>query len=298
MVKYTAELVADGYTFPETPRWHAGRQAFYFVDLDRGRLFELKDGTPRLIYQAEDWLSGFAFDDEDGFFITQVNKRQILHLTGSLQGNPKVTHFADCSALSSNIINDMIRGPNGDLYVGAIVYDAIASFSRPVLKRRGPVIHVRPDGAATVGTNITFFPNGAVIPPGNDRYYVADSYDACIYGFDIAADGGLKNAEMVADLPGELPDGMSLDAEGGMWVASHHRCIRVLPGGEITDEVDTGATTASACMLGGEDGRTLLITGSDGHDRTKLHAVSSGVIMQAHVAVPGTGLPSIYDRRA
>jgi sugar lactone lactonase YvrE len=293
-MRYTAAPVADGFTFPETPRWHAGRQAFYFVDIDRGKLFELKDGRVRLLYQSQDWISGITFDDADGFFITAVNQRKILHLTGCLTGIGQTHVVADCSSLAHNGINDMVRGPRGDFYVGSVNYDAVAGFSRPVEKVRSPLLRVSPGGKVEIGSDATFFSNGSVIAPSGERLLVADSFDQCVYSFAIRPDGSLGPANRFADCPGEGPDGMCMDAEGGLWIASHHRCFRVEEGGRVTDEVDTGATTASACMLGGADGRTLLITGSDGHDREKLYRVSSGVLLQAKVKIPGVGLPSLY----
>lgn len=70
--------------------------------------------------------------------------------------------------------------------------------------------------------------------------------------------------------------------------------IRGFEGGEITDEVDMGTTRATACMLGGADRRTLLITASDSHDRRVIHQNPSGRLFTVHVDVPGDGLPSWY----
>jgi sugar lactone lactonase YvrE len=92
-----------------------------------------------------------------------------------------------------------------------------------------------------------------------------------------------------------MPDGISLDAEGAVWIASHHRVLRVREGGEISDVVDMGSTRATACMLGGDDGRTLLITASDTHDRAEIRAKGpSGALFTVHVSVAGAGLPSVY----
>jgi sugar lactone lactonase YvrE len=48
-------------------------------------------------------------------------------------------------------------------------------------------------------------------------------------------------------------------------------------------------------MLGGVDGRTLLITASETHDRAQIRANGpSGALFTVHVPIPGAGLPSIY----
>ena len=116
-----------------------------------------------------------------------------------------------------------------------------------------------------------------------------------MYAFALNTDGSLGARTVFAKLPGEMPDGVSLDRDGGLWIASHHRVIRVVEGGTITDEVDMGTTRATACMLGGKDGRTLLITASDSHDRRIIRQNPSGRLFQAGVTVPGAGLPSIYS---
>src|SRR6202011_1552675 len=58
------------------------------------------------------------------------------------------------------------------------------------------------------------------------------------------------------------PDGCALDAESCIWAADAvgGRCARVAQGGEIVDEIRAPeGLGVFACMLGGEDGRTLLL---------------------------------------
>jgi len=61
-------------------------------------------------------------------------------------------------------------------------------------------------------------------------------------------------------LDGAVPDGICLDAEGAVWVASplSAEVLRVREGGEITHRIHV-ATQAYACMLGGSEGNTLFV---------------------------------------
>ena len=62
LMKYTPELVQEGFLFPETPRWHAPSDSFYFVDIDRGQIYKWKPGSPAtLAFQHSDWISGYGF---------------------------------------------------------------------------------------------------------------------------------------------------------------------------------------------------------------------------------------------
>src|SRR3546814_16404576 len=79
--------------------------------------------------------------------------------------------------------------------------------------------------------------------------------------FDRAADGTLSNRRVWADLGAHYPDGICLDAEGAIWVADprNNVAVRVREGGEIADRIPTGDLGAFACMLGGDDRRTLFV---------------------------------------
>ena len=57
------------------------------------------------------------------------------------------------------------------------------------------------------------------------------------------------------------PDGICLDAEGAVWVADPigARVFRVREGGEVTDSIGFDDVIPVACVLGGDDRRTLLM---------------------------------------
>lgn len=293
-MKYTPQVVATGFTFPESPRWHAGRQAFYFVDLDAGNLFELKGGAVRLLHTFPDYISGLSFDDEDGFFVTSAKTNRVLHLTGALTGDTRVRVVADLGEVSGFGLNDHTRAPNGDIFQGVLNWDAVGYFSDPSIELvPGSVQRIRPDGSIETMPGDVLFPNGVVIEPGGGRLLMADTFGYKIWAWPMLDDGSLGQASVWADLKTIAPDGISLDAEGALWIASDQEVTRVREGGEVLDEI-TFDTHISACMLGGPDGRTLLVTSAESFDRRILHARLTGILYQVEVDVPGTALPSIY----
>ena len=228
-----------------------------------------------------------------GFIATSLLQRKLLHLTPD-GGSFTAREAADASALASFALNDLIRTSAGYTYVATLDFNFVDFVSGKTEARPSPIVGMSPEGTVFVATTEVTFPNGMAATPGDDRLLVADTLDACIYAFTIAKDGALVNRRVFASLPREAPDGMCLDAEGAVWVATHHRVLRVLEGGAITDEVEMGTPLATACMLGGADGRTLLVTASDSFDRRVISKTPSGRLFTVRVPVPGGGLPSTY----
>jgi sugar lactone lactonase YvrE len=286
-MRYTPELLLKKpFVFPESPRWF--RDSFYCCDIDAGTLYRIgSDGTAEAIYVHGSPVSGWVRLDDGSLLVVAGLERRIVSVRAGV-----ATTFADATGLVGWALNDLLRAPDGHCYVGAVEFNLFADPSKA--GEPSPLVHVAPDGRATVATREIVFPNGMTILPTGELL-VADSLTGDLLAFVRKADGSLADRRVWAAMPGEMPDGISLDAEGAVWVASHHRVLRVREGGEVTDVVDMGATRATACMLGGANGRTLLITASDTHDRAEIRAKGpSGALFTVRVPVAGAGLPSVY----
>ena len=123
----------------------------------------------------------------------------------------------------------------------------------------GRVVRVGPDGGAREVADGFEWPNGMALIDGDRTLVVADSHLCRLIAFDVAADGGLSGRRVWAEVE-FAPDGICADADGAIWVASVPGmcCLRVREGGEVLGRVDADRG-CFACMLGGEDGRTLFI---------------------------------------
>jgi sugar lactone lactonase YvrE len=286
-MRYTPELLQKRpFIFPESPRWY--RDSFYFSDIDAGTVYRFgADGAAQAMYVHGSPVSGWVRLEDGSLLVVAGLERRIVSVRDGV-----ATTFADATGLVGWALNDLLRAPDGHCYVGAVDFNLFADPGKA--GQPSPLVHVAPDGRPTIATREIVFPNGMTILPSGELL-VADSLTGDLLAFRRNADGSLAQRRVWAAIPGEMPDGISLDAEGAVWVASHHQVLRVREGGEITDVVDMGATRATACMLGGADGRTLLITASDTHDRAEIRAKGpSGALFTVRVPVAGAGLPSVY----
>lgn len=293
-MKHAPVLIAEGFMFPEAPRWHAPRQQFFVSDIDRGQVFAVSPGGQRRqVYQGPDWVSGTAFENDATLLVTNARSRSLVrvHLDRPDAAAEPVASLDDIAPYG---INDMIRTPSGVCFIDTVSFDFVAYARGEIPAQPSVLARVDADGTVSVATAEVNFPNGMAITQDGKRLLVADSLDQCIHAFELHADGLLGARSCFAALPGEMPDGMCLDASGAVWVAGHGRVVRVAEGGEVLEEVDMGSTLATACALGGVDGRTLLITASDSYDRSVMAGNPTGRLFTVQVAVPGAGLPSIY----
>jgi sugar lactone lactonase YvrE len=155
-------------------------------------------------------------------------------------------------------------------------------------RKPGIVAVVRPDGTTQRVADDVWFPNGMVVV-GDDTLVVAESHADRLTAWTITDDGELVHRRVWADLgPGSAPDGICADGEGAIWYASvpGQRCTRVAEGGRVreTIEVDRGCF---ACMLGGDDGRTLFIVAN----HYGPSGASDGVVLTQRVDAPHAGRP-------
>lgn len=293
-MKHTPTLFVDGFLFPEAPRWHAGRGQFFVSDIDRGQVFAVStDGQRQMVYQGPDWVSGTAFESDTSLLVTNARSRSLVrvHLD---QPDAAPEMIASLAEIAPYGINDMVRTQSGVSFIDTVSFDFVAYARGDGDAQPSVLARVDADGKVSVATSDVNFPNGMAITPDGKRLLVADSLDQCVHAFTLGVDGTLSARTCFAALPGEMPDGMCMDASGAIWVAVHGRVVRVAEGGAVLDEVDMGATLATAVALGGADGRTLLITASDSYDRSVMAHNPTGKLFTVQVDVPGVGLPSVY----
>jgi sugar lactone lactonase YvrE len=147
--------------------------------------------------------------------------------------------------------------PDGRVYCGSMAYD----------QRTGAAALYRldPDGStATVLEGVTVS-NGLEWSPDGSRAYYDDTATHCVDVFDYDPDRGLHGRRPFVEIPdGGLPDGLTVDADGGLWVALADRgeVWHLTPDGVHDEVVEVPVGMVTACTFGGPDLDRLFITTS------------------------------------
>jgi len=269
------ELLLDGLAFGESPRWHDER--LWFSNWGTGEVLAVDaDGKSELMASVPPETLPFSIDWlPDGRLLIVAGTRLLL---------ADGTEYADLSALA-DICNEIVVDRRGFVFVNGGSFD----FSKP-----GIVAVVTPAGEVRQVADGIVFGNGMAVTEDGATLIVAESQGCRLSAFDIGVDGGLLNRRVWADLgQGQHPDGICLDAEGAVWYADvpNQQCVRVREGGEVlqTVELDRGAF---ACMLGGEDGRTLYILAAEWHGFENMFTPArAGHLLTTPAPAPHAGRP-------
>ena len=285
------ETLMKGLTFGEGPRWHENK--FYFSDFYSHKVYSLDlSGKHEVIVEIPNQPSGLGWTPDGTMLIVSMKDRKLMSFKDG-----QLTERADLTELAGFHCNDMVVDIDGNAFIGNFGFN---TYDGEEIKPTNLIL-VKPGEEPVLAADNLFFPNGTVITPDNKTLIVGETYAARLTAFDKSEDGSLSNRRIWADLKVNaeegtvpLPDGMCIDEEGAIWVASPSTAevIRVHEGGMISERIPV-QTNAFACMLGGEDRRTLFICTSNGSgvDPGAALREKSGKIEITQVDVPGCGKP-------
>lgn len=291
------EVVLDGLSYLECPRWHMGR--LWVSDFYTGQVLAVDpQGSVEVVAEVPNQPSGLGFLPDGRLLIVSMKDQRLLVRadTGEL------TEYADLSGVASGHLNDMVVDAHGRAYIGNFGFDLMAG--API--RNANLVRVDPDGSVTVVAEDLAFPNGTVILP-DATLVVAETVGNRLTAFDITDSGDLVNrrvwaefgpapdTDSVAEAMAQLvvaPDGICADSEGAIWAADclHGRVVRIREGGEIDEEITAG-TGVFACALGGADLRTLFLCAAPSFFEHERRPVREAQLLATRVDIPHGGLP-------
>ncbi|MGI5171089.1 SMP-30/gluconolactonase/LRE family protein [Spirillospora sp. CA-253888] len=181
--------------------------------------------------------------------------------------------------------NDAAVGPDGALWAGSMRYDEAPGGGR--LRR------VSPDGATTTVLDDVTISNGIAWSPDGRLMYYADTPTGRIDVFAFHPETGASGRRTFTTVPG-LPDGLTVDADGRVWVAlwGGGRVLCHTPEGRLDRTIEVPATQTTACAFGGPDLRDLYVTtAAEGASEGDAHAGALFVVPDAAQGLPAPAFP-------
>jgi sugar lactone lactonase YvrE len=172
--------------------------------------------------------------------------------------------------------------PDGRFYCGSMAYDQAPGAAS--LYRLDPDLSVH---VVLEGVTVS---NGLEWSPDSSRAYYNDTATHQVALFDYDRESGLTGRRVFADTAPARPDGLTVDSEGGVWVAlSNAGAVRrYTPDGRLDEVVEVAARKTTACAFGGQALDELFITTS----REGLEPGDDPLAGSLFRVVPGvTGLP-------
>ena len=176
---------------------------------------------------------GFALEDADG----------------------TITHLPEVWTDPGVRMNEGGCDPDGRFYCGSMAYD-----QRP---GAASLYRLDADGSVDVVLTGVTVSNGLEWSPDGSRAYYNDTATYRVSVFDYDAEEGLTHHRVLTEVKGR-PDGLTVDAEGGIWVAfSDGGAVhRYSPDGRLEDVVELPTRKVTACAFGGAELDRLFITTS------------------------------------
>jgi len=289
----STRVLMEGIYFGEGPRWHEGRLWFSDFYVKAVKSVSLA-GDGRTEFEVDDQSSGLGWMPDGSMLIVSMTRRQVLRRSPA----GEMSVHADLNGIAAFHCNDMVVDAHGRAYVGNFGFDLDAEMTSRGVEAvitdhpTAKLALVLPDGAVSVAADDMHFPNGPVITPDGKTLIIGETLGGVLTAFDIAADGALSNRRVWASTWPRVPDGIALDADGAIWIANPiaPECVRIAEGGEVLEVVETGQP-CYACMLGGDDGKTLFMLTAKTSIAHEAAAAPSGKLVIATVDVPRAGLP-------
>jgi sugar lactone lactonase YvrE len=250
-----ADVVTDPVAHHgEGPVWDPATRALHWVDMLAGDVLRLRDdGTVRRIHVDNVVAAlrpraagGFVVAVERGFAVLDESWEPV---------RPVIDVWTDPGVR----MNEGGCDPRGRFSCGSMAYDAAPG--------RGALYRLDPDGfVETVLRGVTIS-NGLVWSVDGARAWYVDTPTQRVDVFDVDPEsGGFTNRRPFVEIPAEQgsPDGITLDAEGGLWVAlwDGGAVHRYTPGGRLDMVVELPVRQVTACAFGGPALDELFITTS------------------------------------
>lgn len=274
------ETLASGFGLIEGPRVDEQGRLYFTDHASHSVCRRSPDGRMETLVAGRKSVGGLAFCESGGLLMSGPSLARWDEKTGAV-----VELFSKYAGRTINSLNDMTVDSHGSVYIGSMNYNALERDAKPV---PGDLYRVDPDGSATLVGEGYQVSNGLGFSPDGKLLYHADSPPKTIWAYDVARDRTLKNRRVFAKVPEGYPDGLAVDAEGGVWVAAifAYELVRFKPDGTVDRRLKMPSRMVVSLAFGGPDMCDLYVVTGNNIDRPL-----KGTILKLRSDIPGLPVP-------
>jgi xylono-1,5-lactonase len=234
--------------------WHAREQALYWVDIKGRRLHCYSPaGQTARHWALHDRLAWVLPRRAGGFIAGFSHEIGILQLAPALSFTP---HLRIEPELPGNRLNDAKTDTDGSLWFGSMDDSETAP--------SGAFYNLRPDFSVKSVDTGYIIANGPAFAPDGQHIYHTDSASRTIYRYARRQDGTIApRTPFIRFIEADgFPDGMTVDAQGGLWVAhwGGGRVSRFTSEGAFDRALPLPVSQVTSCCFGGERLDRLFVT--------------------------------------
>lgn len=261
----------------EGPLWRPEDESLYWTDIETGRLFRYTPatGTHEPVYQGLK-VGGMTLQADGSLLLFRERGNIAIWKDG------KETVVIDSIADELDTrFNDVIAAPHGGVFCGTM----------PTKERPGRLYHLATSGELSLLLEGIGCSNGMGFTPDREGMYYTDTTAHNIYRFDYDSTSGQITNQCVfltTEGPG-APDGMTVDADGYLWVAfwggSYVR--RYSPEGTEVDRIELPTPKVTCPLFAGPDYTDLYITTAGGGNKATDGELAGALFRLQIVGVKG-----------
>ncbi|HET6382357.1 MAG TPA: SMP-30/gluconolactonase/LRE family protein [Armatimonadota bacterium] len=278
------ELIADyACEIGENPLWHPTEKRLYWTDIATGRMFRYDpaSGHHEQFYEGE-MVGGFTIQRDDSLLLFMAKGAIKIWREGRL-----ITMMDSIPEEQESRFNDVFVDPEGRVFCGTMSSKT----------HKGCLYRLDPDGALICVLQGIECSNGMALTRDHRCFYYTDSFARSIYLFDYEqSSGNISNQRLFATVPEDegFPDGMTVDAEGGVWSARWDGAcvVKYSPTGAIIDRISFPVKKVSSVIFGGEDYADLYVTTAGGNAKAT-EGAHAGSLYRVRPGV--RGLPEFFS---
>ena len=247
-----AEQITDSITYHgEGPVWFPREGVLHWVDMLAGDVLTLKNSGNVTRKHVGDIVAAVRPRRDGGAVIGVERGFALMDSVG------EVTTLPEIWSSEKIRMNEGGCDPDGRFYCGSMAYDQTPGAAK--------VFRLSPDGSVDIVLEGVTVSNGLEWGPDGTLAYYNDTATFSVSVFDYSLENGLHNRRTLTTIADSgRPDGLTVDAEGGIWtaIANQSAVHRYSPEGKLDQVINLPATKVTACTFGGVNLDELYITTS------------------------------------